>query len=81
MFMYNVSIPDAFVMNKELIKLIIKILVYILTAVASFFGVSTLASCSSSRDVVVRGRAVIVTNDTTIIDHGRVFNYNYSYRK
>ena len=68
-------------MNKELIKLIIKILVYILTAVAGFFGVSTLASCSSSRDVVVSGRAVIVTNDTTIIDHGRVFNYNYSYRK
>ena len=68
-------------MNKDLIKLIIKILVYILTAVAGFFGVSTLASCSSNRDVVVRGRAVIVTNDTTIIDHGRVFNYNYSYRK
>nr|DAJ10075.1 MAG TPA: protein of unknown function (DUF4972) [Microviridae sp.] len=68
-------------MNKDLIKLIIKILVYILTAVAGFFGVSTLASCSSSRDVVVRGRAVIVTNDTTIIDHGRVFNYNYSYMK
>lgn len=68
-------------MNKELIKLIIKILVYILTAVAGFFGVSSLASCSTSRDVVVRGRAVIVTNDTTIIDHGRVFNYNYSYSK
>ena len=68
-------------MNKELIKLIIKILVYILTAVAGFFGVSTLASCSSSRDVVVRGRAVIVTNDTTVIDHTRNFDYHVSYKK
>lgn len=68
-------------MNKDLFKLIIKILVYILTTVAGFLGVSCLTSCSTSRDVVVKGRAVIVTNDTTIIDHGRVFNYNYSYRK
>lgn len=68
-------------MNKELLKLIFKILLYILTAVAGFFGISSFASCSASRDVVVSGRAVIVTNDTTIIDHGRVFNYNYSYRK
>lgn len=68
-------------MNKELIKLIFKILIYVITAVASYFGVASLTSCSTSRDVVLKGRAVIVTNDTTIIDHGRVFNYNYSYRK
>lgn len=64
-------------MNKDLIKLIFKILIYVISAVACFFCVS----CSTSRDVVVKGRAVIVTNDTTVIDHGRVFNYNYSYRK
>lgn len=68
-------------MNKELVKLIFKILLYILTAVAGFFGVSTLASCSSSRDVVARGRAVIVTNDTTVIDHNRNFDYHVSNRK
>lgn len=68
-------------MNKEFIKLICKILLYIITAIAGFFGVSCFTSCSTSRDVVVKGHAVIVTNDTTIIDHGRVFNYNYSYRK
>lgn len=68
-------------MNKDLIKLIIKILVYILTAVAGFFGVSTLASCSSSRDVVVRGRAVIVTTDSTFVEHNRNFDYHVSYRK
>lgn len=68
-------------MNKDLIKLIFKILVYIFTAVVGLFGVSTLASCSSSRDVVVRGRAVIVTNDTTVIDHTRNFDYHVIYRK
>lgn len=68
-------------MNKDLIKLIIKILVYILTAVAGFFGVSTLASCSSSHDVFVHGRAVIVTNDTTVVDHTRNFDYHVSYKK
>lgn len=68
-------------MNKELIKLIIKILVYILTAVAGFFGVSTLVSCSSHRDVVVRGRAVIVTTDSTFVEHNRNFDSHVSYRK
>lgn len=68
-------------MNKELFKLIFKILVYVLTAVAGFFGVSTLASCSTSSDVVVRGRAVIVTTDSTFVDHNRNFDYHVSYSK
>lgn len=68
-------------MNKEFIKLFLKILLYIITAVSGFFGVSLMASCSSSRDVVVRGRAVIVTTDSTFIDHSRNFDYHVSYKK
>ena len=68
-------------MNKDLIKLLFKILIYVITAVAGFFGVSCFTSCSTSRDVVVKGRAVIVTNDTTVIDHTRNFDYHVSYRK
>lgn len=68
-------------MNKELLKLIFKILLYIVTAVAGFFGVCSFASCSASRDVVVRGRAVIVTTDSTFIDHSRNFDYHVSYKK
>ena len=68
-------------MNKELIKLICKILLYIITAIAGFFGVSSLASCTTSRDVVVRGRAVIVTIDSTFINHSRNFDYHVSYKK
>lgn len=68
-------------MNKELIKLICKILLYIITAIAGFFGVSSLASCTTSRDVVVRGRAVIVTTDSTFIEHTRNFDYHVCYKK
>ena len=68
-------------MKSEWLKILIKVFIYALGLIASYLGVTSLTSCSTSRDVVVRGRAVIVTNDTTIIDHGRVFNYNYSYRK
>lgn len=68
-------------MNKEIIKLFLKILLYIITAIAGFFGVSSLASCSSSRDFVVRGRAVIVTTDSTFIEHNRNFDYHVSYKK
>lgn len=56
-------------MNKELIKLICKILLYIITAVAGFFGVSSLTSCASSASVQIRGKSQVVSVDTTIIYH------------
>ena len=56
-------------MNKELIKLICKILVYIITAIAGFFGVSSLASCASSASVQIRGTTHVVSVDSTIIIH------------
>lgn len=56
-------------MNKELIKLICKILLYIITAIAGFFGVSSLASCSSAASVQIRGITKVVSVDTTTINH------------
>lgn len=65
-------------MNKELIKLIFKILLYILTAVAGFFGVSSLTSCASSASVQIRGKTQVVSIDTTIINHdGFIHSKNY----
>lgn len=65
-------------MNKELIKLICKILLYIITAVAGFFGVSSLTSCSSSASVQVRGTTKVVSVDsTTIIHSGFLRSKNY----
>ncbi len=65
-------------MNKELIKLICKILLYIVTAVAGFFGVSSLTSCASSASVQIRGKTKVVSVDTTIIHHdGYIRSKNY----
>ena len=65
-------------MNKELIKLIFKILLYIITAVAGFFGFSSLTSCASSASVQIRGRTKVVSVDTTVIDHhGYIRSKNY----
>ena len=66
-------------MNKELIKLICKILLYIITAVAGFFGVSSLTSCASSSSVKICGKTQVVSVDTTIIHHdGFIRSKNYT---
>lgn len=65
-------------MNKELIKLICKVLLYIITAIAGFFGVSSLTSCSSSASVLVRGKTQVISVDTTFIHHdGFIRSKNY----
>ena len=68
-------------MKTELLKILIKVLIYALSLIAAYLGVTSLTSCSSSRDIVVRGRAVIVTSDTTFVEHNRNFDYHASYRK
>lgn len=66
-------------MNKDLIKLICKILLYIITAVAGFLGVSSFVSCASSASVQVRGKTQVVSVDTTIINHdGFIRSKNYN---
>lgn len=66
-------------MNKELIKFICKILLYIITAVAGFFGVSSFTSCASSASVQVRGKTHVISVDTTIINHdGFIRSKNYN---
>lgn len=65
-------------MNKELIKLIFKILLYIVTAVAGFFGISSLTSCAPSASVQVRGKSQVTFVDTTFIYHdGCISSKNY----
>ena len=67
-------------MNKEFIKLICKILLYIITAIAGFFGVSSLASCQTSHNVQSNGRTTIISVDTTHISHdGFIRSKNYRY--
>ena len=56
-------------MKKEIIQIIIKVAIYALGLVAAYFGVTSLASCSTSHNVVARGRTTIVTVDTTNVSH------------
>ena len=59
-------------MNKEVIKFIVKVLIYALGLIGSALGISTLASCSVSRNVDSSGKTTIVTTDTTHIYHNGV---------
>ena len=56
-------------MKKEIVQIIIKVAIYALGLIAAYFGVTSLASCSTSHNVVARGRTTIVTVDTTHVSH------------
>lgn len=56
-------------MKNEIIKIIIKVALYALGLIAAYFGVSAMTSCSTSHNVVARGRTTIVSVDTTIVKH------------
>ena len=65
-------------MNKEIIKIIIKVAIYALGLIAAYLGVSSLTSCSTSNNVQSSGMARIVTIDTTFVKHnGFVRSKNY----
>ena len=57
-------------MKKEIAKIIIKVALYALSLIAACFGVSTMTSCSTSQNCSVRGRATIISVDTTYVKHG-----------
>lgn len=56
-------------MDKEIIKIIIKVLIYALTLIGGYLGVSALTSCTGSHQVQGYGKTSIFTTDTTIIYH------------
>lgn len=67
-------------MKKEILKIVIKVLIYALGLIGSYLGISVLTSCSSSRAVQVHGRGVVTIQDTTFIDHSSDFFRNFKYR-
>lgn len=65
-------------MKTEVIKIIIKVVMYALGLIAAYFGVTSLTSCSTSSSVSSCGVARIVTIDTTFVKHnGFVRSKNY----
>lgn len=55
--------------KKGIIKIVIKVLLYLLTLIGGYFGVTSLTSCTIQRKAEIKGRAIIVINDTTIVNH------------
>ena len=55
--------------KKEIFKIIIKVLIYALTLLGGYLGVTALTSCSSSHNVEVSGVTRIHVTDTTYVKH------------
>ena len=68
------------VMKKEVLKIIIKVLIYALGLIGSALGISALTSCSSSRAVQFHGRGVVLIQDTTFVEHSSDYFRNFKYR-
>ena len=60
--------------KKEILKIVVKVLIYALTLIGGYFGVSALTSCSASHHLQVDGSGIVITHDTTRIFHGGFLN-------
>ena len=56
-------------MNKEIIKIIIKVLIYALGLIGAYFGVSAMTSCTVQRSFESVGRGTVITSDTIHLSH------------
>ena len=64
--------------KKEIFKFVVKVLIYALTLLGGYLGVSALVSCSTSHNVESSGITRIHVTDTTYIKHsGFVRSNNY----
>lgn len=67
-------------MKKDIFKIVIKVLIYALGLIGSYFGISALTSCSSSRAVEFKGRGTVILHDTTTVLHSSDYFRNFKYR-
>lgn len=56
--------------RKEKIEVIESTCAIVLWTVICFVVISVFGSCTSSQNVEAKGRTVIVTTDTTVVNHG-----------
>jgi hypothetical protein len=56
-------------MNKEVIKIIIKVLIYALGLIGTYLGISAMTSCTVQRQFDSSGTGTIIVSDTTHISH------------
>lgn len=61
--------------KKDIIIIIIKVILYACTLILGVLGVTSLTSCSVTKDTSVVGKATIVTTDTTYVLHNSYLAY------
>lgn len=61
--------------KKDILIIIIKVIIYACTLILGVLGISSLASCSVSKDTSVVGKATIITTDTTYVLHNTFLAY------
>ena len=64
-------------MNKDLIKIIIKLLLYALGLLGTYFGVSAMTSCTVQRQFDSSGQGTIIVSDTTRISHSGAWFFKH----
>ena len=65
-------------MKKEFLIILLKVLAYALGLLLAYFGVSSLASCSSASRASLSGQRIIIGVDTTFIHYdGLIKTKNY----
>lgn len=62
-------------MKTELVKIFIKVLIYTLTLLGAYFGVSSMASCSSSQTASHNGFGIFQYVDTIYTSGKSTLNY------
>lgn len=63
-------------MKKEIVKIIIKVLIYALGLIGAYFGITSMTSCSAQRSVITRGNGTVISFDTIYIDHNGNYQLN-----
>ena len=58
--------------RKEILKIVLKVVIYALGLIGTALGISAFTSCSTSHSVDGSGKTTIVTTDTTYIYHSGV---------
>lgn len=61
--------------KKELIKIIVKVILYAAGLFAAYFGVTAFVSCTINRSISSQGKATIVTVDTTVVNHNGIIKF------
>lgn len=62
-------------MKKDLLIIFLKVLAYAIGLLLAYFGATALVSCSVSHNLDAQGKSVIISTDTTVINHKGYINF------